>query len=199
MPHAVRPSAVITSDQALFVNRIQPLCKCSSISSMREAVLCLRPCHSSLVRCIQHQSQQLPMQVQHAGLRDSFAADAFTVDVLVRLVQWLYPDFNYKWLVHEVKHSLPKVSISHLAKWRGPEKCVLSSLHQNSPERSLPHGGRLHVSRLGEKCGKYNQQMATSSFLLASYFLFVLSSSFLLCFLFAFPSSSFLLFHIFQG
>ena len=52
--------------------------------------------------------------MQHAGLRDSFAADAFTVDALVKLVQFLFPDVNYKWLVHEVKHSLPKVGLADL-------------------------------------------------------------------------------------
>lgn len=49
------------------------------------------------------------IQVQHPGLRDSFAADAFTVELLVKVVTWLFPDFNYQWLVDEVKHGLPRV------------------------------------------------------------------------------------------
>ena len=55
------------------------------------------------------------LQVQHAGLRDSFAADAFTVDVLVKAVHFLFPGFNYQWLVEEVKHTLPKVSCEMLS------------------------------------------------------------------------------------
>ena len=47
--------------------------------------------------------------MQHPGLRDSFAADAFTVEALVGLLTWLFPDFNYAWLVDEVKHGLPLV------------------------------------------------------------------------------------------
>ena len=48
-------------------------------------------------------------QVQHPGLRDSFKADAFTVETLVWLLKFIVPGFNYAWLVDEVKHGLPKV------------------------------------------------------------------------------------------
>ncbi|KAK9803104.1 hypothetical protein WJX73_003925 [Symbiochloris irregularis] len=59
-------------------------------------------------RATGHDGRALAVKVQHAGLRDSFAADAFTVEVLVKAAHWLFPDFNYQWLVEEVKHSLPK-------------------------------------------------------------------------------------------
>ena len=49
------------------------------------------------------------VQVQHPGLRDSFAADAATVEALVTLFTWFFPGFEYSWLVDEVKHGLPKV------------------------------------------------------------------------------------------
>ena len=52
------------------------------------------------------------MQVQHPGLRDSFAADAATVEALVKIFTWLFPGFEYSWLVDEVKHGLPKVAVS---------------------------------------------------------------------------------------
>ena len=49
------------------------------------------------------------LQVQHAGLRDSCTADILTVGFLVRLVDWFFPDFNYTWLVEEIKNTTPKV------------------------------------------------------------------------------------------
>ena len=49
------------------------------------------------------------LQVQHAGLRDSCTADILTVECLVRLVDLLFPDFNYTWLVEEIKNTTPKV------------------------------------------------------------------------------------------
>jgi aarF domain-containing kinase len=48
------------------------------------------------------------MQVQHAGLRDSCTADTLTVEFLVRAVKFLFPDFNYEWLVDEIKENLPR-------------------------------------------------------------------------------------------
>ena len=49
------------------------------------------------------------LQVQHAGLRDSCTADILTVECLVRLVDLVFPDFNYTWLVEEIKNTTPKV------------------------------------------------------------------------------------------
>lgn len=49
------------------------------------------------------------LQVQHAGLKDSCTADILTVECLVRLVDWFFPDFNYTWLVEEIKNTTPKV------------------------------------------------------------------------------------------
>lgn len=47
-------------------------------------------------------------QVQHAGLQESCAADTLTVDFLVRAVHWAFPDFNYLWLVDEIRENAPK-------------------------------------------------------------------------------------------
>lgn len=48
------------------------------------------------------------MQVQHAGLRDSCTADTLTVDFLVKTVHFLFPKFDYSWLVDQIKESLPQ-------------------------------------------------------------------------------------------
>jgi aarF domain-containing kinase len=48
-------------------------------------------------------------QVQHAGLQESCTADTLTVEFLVRVVHWLMPEFDYTWLVDEIKDNLPKV------------------------------------------------------------------------------------------
>lgn len=54
------------------------------------------------------------VQVQHAGLQESCTADTLTVEVLVRTVHFLFPEFDYTWLVDEIKDNLPKVSGSGL-------------------------------------------------------------------------------------
>ena len=48
--------------------------------------------------------------MQHAGLRDTCQADTLVVEVFVRALRWAFPDFNYQWLIDEVKESLPQVS-----------------------------------------------------------------------------------------
>lgn len=48
------------------------------------------------------------MQVQHAGLRDSCTADTLTVEFLVKAVHFLFPKFDYSWLVDQIKESLPQ-------------------------------------------------------------------------------------------
>eukprot|EP00884_Botryococcus_braunii_P012895 jgi/Botrbrau1/21606/Bobra.43_1s0012.2 len=55
-----------------------------------------------------HDGRDLAVKVQHAGLRDTCDADVATVELLVAAVHWLFPSFDYGWLVDEVKENLPK-------------------------------------------------------------------------------------------
>ena len=52
--------------------------------------------------------RRLAVKVQHAGLRESCDADIRTVEALVRGARAVFPDFNYQWLVDEIKENLPK-------------------------------------------------------------------------------------------
>ncbi|WIA33107.1 hypothetical protein OEZ86_006260 [Tetradesmus obliquus] len=54
-----------------------------------------------------HDGSKLAVKVQHAGLRESCAADVTTIEFLVNAVRVVFPDFNYMWLVDEIKHNLP--------------------------------------------------------------------------------------------
>ena len=63
-----------------------------------------------------HDGQQLAVKVQHAGLRDTCQADTLVVEVFVRALRWAFPDFNYQWLIDEVKESLPQVSAEGLVR-----------------------------------------------------------------------------------
>ena len=51
------------------------------------------------------------MKVQHVGLRDTCAADTVIVEGFVKGLRWFFPDFNYQWLIDELKESVPTVSI----------------------------------------------------------------------------------------
>ena len=60
-------------------------------------------------RAVSRDGEQLAVKIQHAGLRDTYQADTVIVEAVVQAVRWFFPDFNYQWLVDELKDSLPKV------------------------------------------------------------------------------------------
>jgi len=63
-----------------------------------------------------HDGRQVAVKVQHAGLRESCAADVTTIEFLVKAAHVIFPDFNYQWLVDEIKHNLPlELNFTHEA------------------------------------------------------------------------------------
>ena len=60
-------------------------------------------------RAVSHDGRELAVKVQHVGLRDTCAADTVIVEAFVKGLRWMFPDFNYQWLVDELKESVPKV------------------------------------------------------------------------------------------
>lgn len=52
--------------------------------------------------------RKLAVKVQHSGLREMSKVDIMTIEGLVGAIRWLFPDFNYQWLVEEVRENLPK-------------------------------------------------------------------------------------------
>ncbi|KAK9838428.1 hypothetical protein WJX84_000652 [Apatococcus fuscideae] len=52
--------------------------------------------------------RKLAVKVQHETLSDTSSADIATIDTLVRIVHWVYPDLNYTWLVEQAQDYLPK-------------------------------------------------------------------------------------------
>ena len=71
-----------------------------------------------------HDGRQLAVKVQHVGLRDTCAADTVIVEAFVKGLRWMFPDFNYQWLIDELKESVPKVLLKPLscfASWLSTE------------------------------------------------------------------------------
>ncbi|KAK1409354.1 hypothetical protein QVD17_35880 [Tagetes erecta] len=55
-----------------------------------------------------HQGQKVAVKVQHLHMTDTAAADYATVELIVNTLHWIFPSFDYRWLVDEVHDSLPK-------------------------------------------------------------------------------------------
>ena len=52
--------------------------------------------------------QRVAVKVQHQGLREAASADIATVSALVAGVRVFFPNFDYGWLVAEIRRNLPK-------------------------------------------------------------------------------------------
>lgn len=86
-----------------------------------------------------HDGRKVAVKVQHAGLRESCAADITTIEFLVSAARAVFPDFNYQWLVEEIKHNLPlELNFQHEA-----QNAARCRDNLNSPRSTV--ATRVHV------------------------------------------------------
>ncbi|XVF40738.1 hypothetical protein PTKIN_Ptkin01aG0139000 [Pterospermum kingtungense] len=70
-----------------------------------------------------HDGQKVAVKVQHIHMTDTAAADQATVEFLVNTLHWLFPSFDYRWLVAEIRESLPK-ELDFLIEAKNSVKCL---------------------------------------------------------------------------
>ncbi|KAI3458546.1 hypothetical protein Pfo_015209 [Paulownia fortunei] len=70
-----------------------------------------------------HDGQKVAVKVQHTHMTDTAAADYETVELIVNTLHWLFPSFDYRWLVDEVRESLPK-ELDFLIEAKNNIKCM---------------------------------------------------------------------------
>ncbi|XWS56720.1 hypothetical protein CRYUN_Cryun09bG0109600 [Craigia yunnanensis] len=70
-----------------------------------------------------HDGQKVAVKVQHTHMTDTAAADQATVEFLVNTLHWLFPSFDYRWLVAEIRESLPK-ELDFLLEAKNSVKCL---------------------------------------------------------------------------
>ncbi|KAK8487241.1 hypothetical protein V6N11_013964 [Hibiscus sabdariffa] len=70
-----------------------------------------------------HDGQKVAVKVQHTHMTDTAAADQATVEFLVNTLHWLFPSFDYRWLVAEIRESLPK-ELDFLIEAKNSVKCL---------------------------------------------------------------------------
>ncbi|EGD72100.1 atypical/ABC1/ABC1-B protein kinase [Salpingoeca rosetta] len=58
-------------------------------------------------RAVTHDGQKVAVKVQHMGLREESRGDVATVRLLVDIVRFFFPDYDYTWLIEEVQRNLP--------------------------------------------------------------------------------------------
>ncbi|KAF7830952.1 putative ABC1 protein [Senna tora] len=76
-----------------------------------------------------HNGQKVAVKVQHTHMTDTAAADQATVELIVNTLHRIFPNFDYRWLVDEIRESLPKASfhpkeLDFLIEAKNSEKCL---------------------------------------------------------------------------
>ncbi|CAI9287473.1 unnamed protein product [Lactuca saligna] len=70
-----------------------------------------------------HEGDRVAVKVQHMHMTDTAAADYATVELIVNTLHRIFPSFNYRWLVDEVRDSLPK-ELDFLNEAKNSIKCM---------------------------------------------------------------------------
>ncbi|KAJ0017877.1 hypothetical protein Pint_10681 [Pistacia integerrima] len=63
------------------------------------------------VNCFQCQNYFPNIQVQHTHMTNTAAVDHATVELIVNTLHKFFPSFDYRWLLDEMRESLPKERI----------------------------------------------------------------------------------------
>ena len=50
---------------------------------------------------------QVAVKVQHSYVRGNSRVDMKTMEILCKIMGWVFPDFKFQWLVEESKKNLP--------------------------------------------------------------------------------------------
>ncbi|XP_030491249.2 putative ABC1 protein At2g40090 isoform X1 [Cannabis sativa] len=67
--------------------------------------------------------RKVAVKVQHIHMTDTAAADQATVELIVNTLHWIFPSFDYRWLVDEIRESLPK-ELDFLVEAKNSERCL---------------------------------------------------------------------------
>ncbi|CAN6472471.1 unnamed protein product [Victoria cruziana] len=70
-----------------------------------------------------HDGKKVAVKVQHTHLTDTAAIDTAMVDLIVNFLSRIFPAFDYRWLVDEIRESLPK-ELDFLYEAKNSEKCL---------------------------------------------------------------------------
>lgn len=70
-----------------------------------------------------HDGQEVAVKVQHTHMTDTAAADYATVELIVNTLHRFFPSFDYRWLVDEMRESLPK-ELDFLIEAKNSIKCM---------------------------------------------------------------------------
>ncbi|KAM3294701.1 hypothetical protein ACQJBY_037530 [Aegilops geniculata] len=72
-----------------------------------------------------HDGKKVAVKVQHDHLIDTSVVDIATVDLVVNALHYVFPTFDYRWLVDEIQESAPK-ELDFLCEAQNSERCLVN-------------------------------------------------------------------------
>ncbi|XP_072314007.1 aarF domain-containing protein kinase 1 isoform X2 [Eucyclogobius newberryi] len=79
-------------------------------------------------RAVLHDGRAVAVKVQHPKVQTQSAKDILVMEVLVKAVHWLFPDFAFMWLLEEAKKNMP-LELDFLNEGKNAEKVAKMLSH----------------------------------------------------------------------
>uniref|UniRef100_A0A672YD05 AarF domain-containing protein kinase 1 n=1 Tax=Sphaeramia orbicularis TaxID=375764 RepID=A0A672YD05_9TELE len=79
-------------------------------------------------KAVLHDGRTVAVKVQHPKVQRQSSQDIVVMEVLVRAVHWLFPDFAFMWLLEEAKKNMP-LELDFLNEGRNAEKVAAMLAH----------------------------------------------------------------------
>lgn len=91
-----------------------------------------------------HNNEVVAVKVQYIDLRKRFLTDVSTVKFLLNIAGWMHPDFNFSWILDDLKDTLEQ-ELDFVHEGQNSEKCA----------KDLSHLKYIHVPKVfWEYCSK---------------------------------------------